>query len=65
VTGVAGPGGGTEGKPVGRVHIHVSGPTGSRARQLEIPGEREQIRARATVTSLHLLRTLLEDDAES
>jgi len=62
VTGVAGPGGGTEGKPVGRVHIHVSGPGGARARQLDIPGEREQIRARATVTALHLVRSLLEDD---
>jgi nicotinamide-nucleotide amidase len=65
VTGVAGPGGGTEGKPVGRVNIHASGPDGSLARQLEIPGEREQIRERATVTSLHLLRVLLEADTKS
>jgi nicotinamide-nucleotide amidase len=65
VTGVAGPGGGTEGKPVGRVNIHASGPDGSLARQLEIPGEREQIRERATVTSLHLLRVLLEAGTKS
>ena len=60
VTGVAGPGGGTAEKPVGLVHIHVSGPDGSRARTLDVPGEREQVRARSTVTALHLLRQFLE-----
>lgn len=60
VTGVAGPGGGTEEKPVGLVHLHVSAPDGSRARALDVPGDREQVRARATVTALHLLRQFLE-----
>jgi nicotinamide-nucleotide amidase len=59
VTGVAGPGGGTPEKPVGRVHIHAAGPDGSLVRMLDLPGEREQIRVRATVTALHLLRALL------
>ena len=59
VTGVAGPGGGTPEKPVGRVHLHAAGPDGSLARTLDVPGEREQVRARATVTALHLLRALL------
>jgi nicotinamide-nucleotide amidase len=59
VTGIAGPGGGTPEKPVGRVHVNVSGPEGSLARMLDVPGEREQIRVRATVTALHLLRALL------
>ena len=59
VTGVAGPGGGTAEKPVGRVHLHAAGPDGSLARMLDLPGEREQIRVRATVTALHLLRALL------
>jgi nicotinamide-nucleotide amidase len=59
VTGVAGPGGGTPEKPVGRVHAHAAGPDGSVARILDLPGEREQIRVRATVTALHLLRALL------
>jgi nicotinamide-nucleotide amidase len=59
VTGVAGPGGGTPEKPVGLVHIHAAGPDGSLARVLDLPGEREQIRVRATVTALHLLRALL------
>ncbi len=65
VTGVAGPGGGTEEKPVGLVHLHVSGPDGSRARTLDVPGDREQVRARAAVTALHLLRQFLEAGTES
>jgi nicotinamide-nucleotide amidase len=59
VTGVAGPGGGTPEKPVGRVHLHVAGPDDSLARTLDLPGEREQVRVRATVTALHLLRAFL------
>jgi nicotinamide-nucleotide amidase len=59
VTGVAGPGGGTPEKPVGCVHLHAAGPDGSLTRMLDLPGEREQIRVRATVTALHLLRALL------
>jgi nicotinamide-nucleotide amidase len=59
VTGIAGPDGGTAEKPVGRVHLHATGPDGSLARMLDLPGEREQIRVRAAVTALHLLRALL------
>jgi nicotinamide-nucleotide amidase len=59
VTGVAGPDGGTPEKPVGRVYLHAAGPDGSLARMLDLPGERAQIRVRATVTALHMLRALL------
>ena len=59
VTGIAGPGGGTEEKPVGLVYLHAEGPGGSLARELNLPGEREAIRGRATVAALHLLRALL------
>jgi nicotinamide-nucleotide amidase len=59
VTGVAGPGGGTPEKPVGLVYVHAAGPDGSLSRDLDLPGERGQIRLRATVTALHLLRALL------
>jgi nicotinamide-nucleotide amidase len=59
VTGVAGPGGGTEEKPVGLVYLHVEGPDGSLALELDLPGEREAIRQRATVAVLHLVRALL------
>jgi nicotinamide-nucleotide amidase len=59
VTGIAGPDGGTPEKPVGLVYLHAAGPDGSLARVLDLPGEREQIRIRATVSALHLLRALL------
>jgi nicotinamide-nucleotide amidase len=60
VTGVAGPGGGTEEKPVGLVFVHAVGPDGEEARRTELPGDREMIRGRATAASLHLVRRLLE-----
>jgi nicotinamide-nucleotide amidase len=59
VTGVAGPDGGTPEKPVGRVYLHAAGRDGSLARTLDLPGERAQVRVRATVTALHMLRALL------
>jgi nicotinamide-nucleotide amidase len=59
VTGIAGPDGGTPEKPVGLVYLHTASPDGERGRELNLPGEREQIRRRSTVASLHLLRTHL------
>ena len=59
VTGIAGPGGGTPEKPVGLVYLHAEGPDGSRALRLDLPGDRETVRGRATVAALHLVRTLL------
>ena len=60
VTGVAGPDGGTEEKPVGLVFVHAVGPDGEQARRTELPGDREMVRGRATAASLHLVRRLLE-----
>jgi competence/damage-inducible protein CinA-like protein len=59
VTGVAGPGGGTAAKPVGLVHYAVATPDGDQAQEFSYPGDRDAIRARATVASLHLVRRLL------
>ena len=62
VTGVAGPGGGTPEKPVGRVHVAVAeaGPPARRvARKLDLPGSRPDVRDRTTTVALHLLRRLL------
>jgi nicotinamide-nucleotide amidase len=61
VTGVAGPGGGTEDKPVGLVFVHAAGPEGEEARRTELPGDREMVRGRAAAAALHLVRRLLEN----
>ncbi len=61
VTGVAGPDGGTEEKPVGLVFLHASGPMGERSLRLDFPGDRETIRGRAAVAALHLVRQLVTE----
>jgi nicotinamide-nucleotide amidase len=61
VTGVAGPDGGTEEKPVGLVYLHASGPTGEKQLRFDFPGDRATIRGRATVAALHLVRRLVTE----
>jgi nicotinamide-nucleotide amidase len=62
VTGVAGPGGGTPDKPVGLVFLHAAAPQHFLDLRFDFPGERDWIRARATVAALHLVRRLLTQD---
>ena len=59
VTGIAGPGGGSEEKPVGLVYLCASGPDGERERDFVLPGDRESIRLRAAVGALHLVHALV------
>ncbi len=60
VTGVAGPGGGSEEKPVGLVWLSVAGPDGAElTRSVNLPGGRADVRDRATTVALHLIRRLL------
>jgi nicotinamide-nucleotide amidase len=59
VTGIAGPGGGTPEKPVGLVYVHAETPEASRGIEFTYGQDRDSIRRRATVASLHLLRRLL------
>jgi len=60
ITGVAGPGGGTEEKPVGYVCWCVKGPNGETlARDTRLPGDRTEIRERSTSVAMHLLRRVL------
>ncbi len=59
VTGIAGPDGGTEEKPVGLVYIHVEGPDGGRGVDFVFGSDRDSIRRRATTTALHLARRFL------
>jgi nicotinamide-nucleotide amidase len=56
VTGIAGPDGGTEEKPVGLVYLHAEGPGGGVGREFSFPGDRQSIRARSAVGALHLVR---------
>ena len=68
VTGVAGPGGGTPEKPVGRVHVAVAeaGPPARRiSRRLDLPGSRPDVRDRTTTVALHLLRRLLRGEIDT
>ena len=60
VTGIAGPGGGSEAKPVGTVHVAASGPDGALHRQVRIPGDRATVRRRSVSIALHLVRELLD-----
>ena len=64
VTGVAGPGGGTEEKPIGLVHYHAETPDGGAGASFSFPGDRESIRRRSVVASLHLVRRLLAQNRD-
>ena len=59
-TGVAGPDGGTEAKPVGLVHIAVASADRVWHRELHLPGDRTTIRLGAVTCSLELLRDALD-----
>jgi nicotinamide-nucleotide amidase len=60
ITGIAGPDGGTEEKPVGYVCFNARLADGtSIARDPVIPGGREDIRERSALVGMHLLRILL------
>ena len=59
VTGIAGPGGGTEEKPVGLVYIALSDDAHTEHRKLIIPGDRHLVRWRSSQAALDLLRRRL------
>jgi nicotinamide-nucleotide amidase len=63
ITGIAGPDGGSEEKPVGYVCFNARLADGTAlARDPVIPGGRSDIRERSALVGLHLLRTLLGGD---
>lgn len=58
VTGIAGPDGGTEGKPVGRVHIATAARRGPvKSKEYTFSGDRDAIRLATTLEALERLRT--------
>jgi nicotinamide-nucleotide amidase len=68
LTGIAGPDGGSEDKPVGRVCFCIEAiEGGSREgilRSIDLPGARPEVRDRATTVAFHLLRRLLRGEGD-
>jgi nicotinamide-nucleotide amidase len=63
ITGIAGPDGGTEEKPVGYVCVCVKASDGRvLARDPVIPGNRADVRERSALLAMHLLRRLLRGE---
>lgn len=61
ITGIAGPGGGTEAKPVGYVCLCVTTSDGrTLAGDPVLPGDRTEIRDRSVTSAMHLIRLLLQ-----
>jgi nicotinamide-nucleotide amidase len=62
-TGIAGPGGGSEEKPVGLVWLSVVVAGGERlTRSVNLPGGRVDVRDRATTVAMHLIRRALSGE---
>ena len=59
ITGVAGPSGGTEQKPVGLVYIALAGEEGTQVVERNFPGDRKRIRQFAAQQALEMIRRAL------
>jgi len=59
ITGIAGPAGGTEQKPVGLVYICVDSSDKSQVKRCRLSGDRDSVRRRTAQTALNLLRLQL------
>lgn len=64
ITGIAGPGGGSEEKPVGLVYIGISDGKRVESRHRIMPGDRESIRERSTYLALSWLRRFLMKESQ-
>lgn len=61
ITGVAGPGGGTQEKPVGLVFVSVADARGTAVRTFRFPGNRERVRFWASQMALEMIRRRIRD----
>lgn len=61
-TGIAGPDGGTPEKPVGTIHIAISGPNGTTHRAIQLRGPRDVVQAHTVVHALHALHQRLSSE---
>ena len=59
VTGVAGPEGGSDEKPVGLVYVACAGPHGASVTRGQYPGDRASVREFSGTAALHLLHDAL------
>ena len=59
-TGIAGPGGGTEAKPVGLVWVGLATPQGTVAKRFQFVDDRRQNKTHTTTTALDWMRRTLE-----
>jgi nicotinamide-nucleotide amidase len=68
LTGIAGPDGGSDDKPVGRVCFCIKvleeGDERSLVRSLDLPGARVEVRDRSTTVAFHLLRRVLRGEGQ-
>jgi nicotinamide-nucleotide amidase len=60
-TGIAGPGGGTDEKPVGLVYLCVANRNGATVKRCSFSGDRDVIRTRSAYTALNMLRLKLTE----
>ncbi len=65
LTGIAGPDGGSEQKPVGLVWLCVAGADGaSLTRSVRLPGGRPDVRERSALVAMHMIRRLLSGERD-
>ncbi len=60
ISGIAGPDGGSDEKPVGTVWIGIAGPEKTKAFRFVLPGKRETVRLRTAYYALGILNRMLE-----